>query len=238
MFVGLIFFLKDLLHGNYFLSMAGSTVPGRYQLLILLLLQSFLVPAMAILRKSVLYDGDRHLLFAYPPLLIISSVGISLCLCYRAYARLVVILLGFMQVANFLLLNPYQYVYLNPFARIFASSENTSLDYWGVSAREALQSAVLDGSISMDTIYSGGPYGLANTPTLAHALKSMGGKVKKEVQYSTPNLVHIFGDGDYWANWMRSNVDYFECTKVASVGRKQMFFHRLELSSLHVCNRR
>lgn len=236
-FVGLIIFAVDLLQETRSIFRASSVFSCRYQLVILLLLQSLLVPAMAVLGKSVLYDGDRHLLFAYPPLLILSSIGVSICLQSKPYIRPFVVSLALMQAVNFLLLNPYQYVYLNPFARLFASSENTSLDYWGVSAREALQSAVLDGSISMDTTFSGGPYGLANTPTLAHALKSMGGRVRKENQYSSPNLVHVFGDGDYWANWMQRNAGTFECTKVSSVRRKQILFPKLELSSLHVCKR-
>ena len=44
---------------------------------LLLISQSALIPAMAVVRNSNLYDADRHLLFIYPALAVVAARGLQ-----------------------------------------------------------------------------------------------------------------------------------------------------------------
>ena len=80
----------------------------------LLLSQAVLVPGMAVLRQSNLYDADRHTLFVYPALAVIAAFGFQRLwqwdgpsLLRRALLALAAAL-AFVLVLDDLALNPYQ----------------------------------------------------------------------------------------------------------------------------------
>ena len=117
-----------------------------------------LVPiASAILLRSVLYDGWRHMYFVYPAFLMIALRGVSVCartirrrsgssrqrlaLGVTAAAVLSVSVLG---TARWMVVNhPHEYVYFNALAGegniLSDDGHRFELDYWGLSYRKGLE---------------------------------------------------------------------------------------------------
>lgn len=120
---------------------------------LLLLFQVVLIPSLAVFRQSNLYDADRHLLFIYPPLAVMCSLGIERVLNNRKYLKsrlfliLVIAPLSIVLFIDSLSLNPYQSAYLNEFSRFTHNYKTTSLDYWAVSSKELLRNSQINGSL-------------------------------------------------------------------------------------------
>jgi len=121
----------------------------------LLLLQIALVPVMAVLRQSNLYDADRHTLFVYPALAVVAAFGFQRIwqwqgqlLLRRALLALSAVL-AFVLVLDDLALNPYQSAYLNEWGRLGHDHRTTALDYWAVSAKESLRQAQLNDKLPL-----------------------------------------------------------------------------------------
>ena len=115
--------------------------------------QSGLIPLMAILRQSNLYDADRHLLFIYPTLSILAAKGLQTLNDSGLFARFKSISLPFaalffaILLADVLSLNPYQSAYLNEISRLTHNHTTTSLDYWAVSSKELIRNSQIYGSL-------------------------------------------------------------------------------------------
>lgn len=100
--------------------------------------------AYAILRSVTLYNSERHFLFIYPPLVIISAAACShvvRCAVGRriAWASSLVVIACF--VAEPVLFmwraHPNEYVYFNPLiGGVPGASRKFDLDYWGNCLRE------------------------------------------------------------------------------------------------------
>lgn len=124
----------------------------------LLLAQVALVPAMAVLRQSNLYDADRHTLFVYPALSVIAAFGLQRLWLWRGPSLLrrsllaLVAVFAFILVLDDLALNPYQSAYLNESGRLNHDHKTTSLDYWAISAKESLRQAQLNGTLSLNPV--------------------------------------------------------------------------------------
>jgi len=121
----------------------------------LLLSQAALVPGMAVLRQSNLYDADRHTLFVYPALAVVAAFGFQRLwqwtgpwLMRRALLALTAVL-ALVLLLDDLALNPYQSAYLNEWGRLSHDHRTTALDYWAVSAKESLRQAQLNGTLSL-----------------------------------------------------------------------------------------
>jgi len=98
---------------------------------------------------AILYDGWRHLLFAYPGLAALAALfWVELDIRSGAlsrplvrYALLAVLALAMAEPLIFIARNPgYPYVYFNPLAGGMKGAHgNFEADYWGVSVRQAVE---------------------------------------------------------------------------------------------------
>lgn len=89
-----------------------------------------------LLKKPVLYDEDRHLLFLYPPLLIASALGWDWI--QPRLKIILALLLFFGSFLDYLTWGKYAYVYKSPLA-IHRTSDYFMGDYWGVCVGEATE---------------------------------------------------------------------------------------------------
>ncbi|MEM1327895.1 MAG: hypothetical protein AAGI23_18190 [Bacteroidota bacterium] len=108
---------------------------------------TFLFPAIyVIVRGSTLYDGWRHLIFAYPPMVVVAATAWNGVLrqfeSKKAvfYGIAAVVGLLMLESGSFILRNPsFPYVYFNPIAGGIKNAFGTyETDYWGVSVKQGL----------------------------------------------------------------------------------------------------
>jgi hypothetical protein len=103
--------------------------------------------ATAMVLRSTLYDGVRHLLFVIPPLAVLAAAGIESGLAppvpraVRALIASAAILATALTIREMIVLHPYQSTYFN---RLFAgglagANGRFETDYWGNSYREAIE---------------------------------------------------------------------------------------------------
>ena len=99
-----------------------------------LLLSSFFIPFILILKKVNLYDELRHVLFIFPMIFILGVVSLYI------FSRKIFYTLSLLTISLFLIENvkiyPYQYAWFNTPSRIMNLSKNFELDYWGISGKE------------------------------------------------------------------------------------------------------
>lgn len=104
----------------------------------------FIPVLAAILLKSVLYDGWRHMYFIYPSFVLLAIYGLDFFL-KRNKRGLVIAssILAFTFIAGFMVKNyPLQYVYFNNILRVNNPEyirKNFDMDYWGVLYRQSLE---------------------------------------------------------------------------------------------------
>jgi hypothetical protein len=110
--------------------------------LVLVLLQAFALPLLAIARGSNLYNGLRQLLFAYPALAVLATIGIAV-LAARPRLWLVGAVAMVVPLVVQVQLFPYNYAYASVPAAILAPSVGERwpeyempTDYWRTSVRE------------------------------------------------------------------------------------------------------
>jgi Flp pilus assembly protein TadD len=108
---------------------------------------TFLFPVIyVIVRGSTLYDGWRHLLFAYPPMVVVAATAWNGVLqqfeSKKAifYGTVGIVGLLMLESASFIVRNPhFPYVYFNPIAGGIQNAFGTyETDYWGVSVKQGL----------------------------------------------------------------------------------------------------
>ena len=194
---------------------------------LLLLSQAFLVPFMAVLRQSNLYDADRHTLFVYPVLAVISCFGFQRIYYWRGslFARKLLIsficILGSIMLLDDLLIHPYQSAYLNEWGRIWHNHTTTALDYWAVSAKESLRQAQLNEKLSLSPTVddSLGPLPLF----IGH--RQLSGHVEK---HSSPKLIFQVRGAPAFKNLQG-------CTKASEVSRTLSTGQDLLMSRLWTC---
>lgn len=194
---------------------------------IFLLAQTALIPVMAIIRQSNLYDADRHTLFIYPGLAVLATFGfqriseIKFCRIWRQSCLLVTAVLAFSLLADTLLLHPYQSAYLNEVGRLTHNHNTTSLDYWAVSAKESLRQAQLNGTLPLSPTVddSVGPL------PLFIGLRQLSGHV---VTDASPKLKFQVRDAS-------SFESLSSCNQSSEVSRTLLTGHRLVMSRLWSC---
>ena len=108
-------------------------------------IQAVVLPIVIVVSGAVLYDGIRHLLFAFPALLSIPAVALVVLDRNRDLRPRLAALapaMAIFVVAASLLASiqwaPYSYAYINPIAGHDKDGRSWELDYWGVSAREGV----------------------------------------------------------------------------------------------------
>ena len=95
-----------------------------------------------ILKDVALYDELRHLLFIFPLLIITSLTNLFFYLKKKIFYFLTSLLVIFFISEN-ILLNPYQYTWLNSFAKLKKIEKNFEVDYWGVSNKN-IQNKIIE----------------------------------------------------------------------------------------------
>lgn len=130
---------------------------------VLTLLQIFLLPSLIIIRRSVIYDGIRHVLFILPGVCVIASVALiwiyellsKKSLKIFAVTMLLVILAQIRW--EMMQLHPYEYIYFNSIVGgLRRASTLYEVEYWGLSMREATEWVNQSGS-KPASILIGGP---------------------------------------------------------------------------------
>ena len=117
-----------------------------YKLMICLIGISIIFPAgYLIYKNSYVYNGWRHFLFIYPPLVALAMLGWHWLSSFFKrkvqIAVMVVIGLSFIKPGIWSIANhPYQYLYFNEIAGgVEGANGNYELDYWNQTPREAFQ---------------------------------------------------------------------------------------------------
>ncbi|MBD2550986.1 hypothetical protein H6G65_15610 [Microcystis elabens FACHB-917] len=115
-------------------------------------LQLLLLPSLAIVGNSNLYDGVRHILFIYPPLALLAAFGLDRFLsvagslgpgaALRTIGLVGLALMATLTLVDELTLFPYAYVYVNEPMRFFLSPANTAYDYWVYAGTDAARGAL------------------------------------------------------------------------------------------------
>ncbi|MDJ0553305.1 MAG: hypothetical protein QNJ68_02455 [Microcoleaceae cyanobacterium MO_207.B10] len=128
---------------------------------ILLLLQVFFLPMIAIIRESTIYDGIRQFIFILPGIAVICST--TFIWIYQKISRktfqlftcaLIVALLSPI-VLDMVALHPYEYIYFNRISGGLPKAYNQyETDYWGLSMREAMEWINNNGKASLNVVSS------------------------------------------------------------------------------------
>ncbi len=101
-------------------------------------------PFMIWISGSVIYDGIRHVLFIFPALAMLTSLGMRIAVqdTQQRALRIFVILFGITALANssyaIYQWHPYTYTHLNSLVRPDRELQAWELDYWGTSALEGV----------------------------------------------------------------------------------------------------
>lgn len=111
--------------------------------IILVGLQIFFLPIMIVVRKSIIYDEVRHVLFMIPGVAVICSAGL-IYLYKNQNVRLgAIALIGIIFTAivfDMTTLHPYGYLYFNRVSGgLKQANHRFETEYWGLSLREATE---------------------------------------------------------------------------------------------------
>jgi hypothetical protein len=202
---------------------------------ILLALQLLLIPTLAALRNSNLYDADRHLLFVMPPLVVLAVQGFERLLELpaarpawrgpRPWALALVALLAAGQLLDDLLLHPYQLAYFNEIARHRLNHANTAVEYWSVSAKEAVQQAQLKERLPLNPTVDDS----LSTLPLFVGFRQLGGRVA--VGGPLRLLFQVRNPPEF----LQAPPPSLACASPVEVSRRQLLAPKLVMSRLLVC---
>ncbi|GFE71280.1 hypothetical protein [Chroococcus sp. FPU101] len=113
---------------------------------VLVILQIFFLPFLAIIKHSTMYDGMRHSLYILPG---IAALAITTIIWFfqkirSQYLRLFLATLLSLYfatiVADMIALHPYEYVYFNrTYGGLKAAYQKQETEYWGLSFKEAME---------------------------------------------------------------------------------------------------
>ncbi len=125
------------------IAILGSRRRGRLPEVALLWIWLLLPFLPAIMLGSTVYDNARQLLFALPPLFILSSCAIEWILralrspLARGVVTILILLPGIVGIVS---LHPYEYIYYNEFVGgVGGAFRKFELDYWVTGFREAME---------------------------------------------------------------------------------------------------
>ena len=113
---------------------------------LLLLLQIFFLPSIAILKQSTIYGGIRQFLFILPGIATFSAIAIA-CIykavpkkASRIVALVLIMVVSVPIVTDMITLHPYEYIYFNRvFGGLQKANHRYETDYWGLSMREGME---------------------------------------------------------------------------------------------------
>jgi len=139
-----LFFHTGLFLCGLFGSLLQKKIDPR--LLAMTLFAALFPIAFVVLRGSILYDGWRHFLFVYPPLVILAAIGWDIFISFseNKIIRIILSLLLIAHLAQPLIWmirnHPNENVYFNSLAGgLKGAHGNYETDYWGNSARDCAE---------------------------------------------------------------------------------------------------
>ena len=106
-----------------------------------LLLTFFLILFIFIIKNVAVYDELRHVLFLVPIILLIGLTNLYY-FNKKLFYNLGTLIIFFFIIENFSL-NPYQYTWLNSFAKFTDITKNFEIDYWGISNKNLTKKIVV-----------------------------------------------------------------------------------------------
>lgn len=188
--------------------------------------------AYIIVKGSVVYDGLRHVLFAYPPLVVLAAAGWSRALWYwkrrwpdlrrRAVLPLVLVVLLF-EPARFMIVNhPHEVVFFNPLiGGVRGANGNFELDYWGGCVKQGLE------WVQAHAKRNGRPVTYFTNPVQFAALYSPIFPQMKAagVDRADYDVVFLRGLADFTRNWNHALY----------LGQKLQIVHKLEVDGVPIC---
>ena len=114
--------------------------------ILLVILQVFLLPMIAIIKGSTIYNGLRHFLFVIPGMAVITTVGLIWSYQQISQPRFKrwlvgVTLLGVLIILfDMATLHPYEYIYFNRiFGGLQAAHRQYDTDYWALSLTKGME---------------------------------------------------------------------------------------------------
>ena len=124
-----------------------------------IVLQVFLLPALAILAHSTMYNAARQFLFVVPAVAVLAALGVRATIQRLggegqrpAIARIavwVLVAIGLIApTVDQIRLYPYSYVYFNEIATLQPINNRWATDYWRASSQELTTLIPADGPVS------------------------------------------------------------------------------------------
>ena len=111
-------------------------------IIISLLITSTSILAIFIIFNVAIYDELRHVMFLIPLIFIISLS------CIYLYNKKIFLIFGIITsiffVAENVSINPYQYTWMNSFAKFYNINKNFEVDYWGISNKSLSNQIIKD----------------------------------------------------------------------------------------------
>ncbi len=152
---------------------------------VLVLLQIFTLPTIAILRQSTIYDGIRQFLFVIPGIAAIAATALIWIYQklprknYKLFFVILIITLLSPIISDMVTLHPYEYVYFNRISGGLVQANNRyETDYWGLSMRDGMEwinnNSIADAIVvSSSQLHSSKTFAKPNINVISH------GKFKK-----------------------------------------------------------
>lgn len=195
----------------------ASARPLDFAALMPFLVQGLALPLAAIVTGAQFYDGIRHLTFMVPAIAVGSALFLFVLLTsQKERVRIAGASLAFLVLAANLWADirwfPYDYAFVNPIAGRDKEQRDWELDYWGVSAREGvetLQDLGLSTIVVLPHGEPGRPYGAVN-------LTDPGSGIIDPVILD-PEPGQEFGY--YWFNRFEYPVELAGCTPLFTIER-------------------
>ncbi len=113
---------------------------------ILVILQIFFLPVIAIVKGSTMYDGMRHFLFILPGIAAISATALTWGyqkikkVAVRVFAIGTLLVFIIPIIIDMIDLHPYEYIYFNRvFGGLKSAYRRYETEYWGLSMREGME---------------------------------------------------------------------------------------------------
>lgn len=121
---------------------------------ILIILLTFFIPLLTVIvLKPTLYDGWRHFQFLIVPLILISGFGLEFILKGK-YIRVYSWGIAGYSAITFFMWNPFGYVYMNEIYTATCKPNTFAQDYWGLSAKPALEWIAKTDTLAKIKVYS------------------------------------------------------------------------------------
>ncbi len=202
---------------------------------LIVLMQLFLFPLLAIVRNSAFYDETRHTLFCIPMIVIVGGFGLQFIDKFknkllRITLLLLLSVLSFILLTDDFLINPYQYSYYNEISRIAVNDKNSLTDYWGFSLREAYETT------NNNMYYSQYLNLEVPSPAVLSPYVSDTKFVKYDKNMQLPPNTSINVIGLVRNNFIDTEINLQRCLLVEAVSRKLLFkSDRLIMSKSYHC---